>query len=157
MALRINANKRTFNSEDFLSLWANILKRYAAASLTFHSDILPAISGVARHLQNLTGIAYLAGVWKRPGKEFLAHLGWICKPYAPRPAEYRAPSWSWASTDNPVTLHPMKVPAGSIKYDESGLCNLQPGANVVEAQVVPATSDHTVSISSEDRSDLTPI
>ena len=93
-------------------LWDIVLQIYCASSLTRQSDKLVAVSGVARELAPLVQSRYLAGLWE-------AHLArqllWIAKPTADigpgnivsaesAPAIYRAPSWSWASTDQALKM-----------------------------------------------------
>ncbi|KAF2848712.1 HET-domain-containing protein [Plenodomus tracheiphilus IPT5] len=81
--------------------WFQVLADYSRRALTYPSDKLPAISGLAKELDStLTDVVgskdqYLAGIWVRA----LGHcLLW--KPEDPdtitRCEAYRAPSWSWA-------------------------------------------------------------
>jgi hypothetical protein len=79
-------------------------------SLTLPEDRLPAIGGIAERFGILSENRYLAGLWQ-------AHLPggllWIVDKYAnnsyasyqPRPSTYLAPSWSWASTTQPISNH----------------------------------------------------
>ena len=93
-------------------LWDIVLQIYSASLLTRQSDKLVAVSGVARELAPLVQSRYLAGLWE-------AHLArqllWIAKPTAKlgsgntdsaksATAIYRAPSWSWASTDQALKM-----------------------------------------------------
>ena len=85
--------------------WANIVREYSWRNLTFPSDKLPALSGLARYLSNTRpGDVYLAGLWRSemPGNLFWAASGSAKKPTT-RPTQYRAPSWSWASVNGPVS------------------------------------------------------
>ncbi|KAF2494998.1 HET-domain-containing protein, partial [Lophium mytilinum] len=82
--------------------YLDTVRQYSRMSLTQASDILPALSGIAHVFSKLTGAGYFAGIWQ---PEFLHGLLW--KP--PRWTEpsiqpaYRAPSFSWASTDEEVS------------------------------------------------------
>jgi hypothetical protein len=84
------------------ALWYRIVKRYTQRSLTRSSDKLPAISGVAAMVEKLTGSRYFAGIWEQD----LHGLAW-CRdePGYTKSAKIpgRAPSWSWASVDGPIT------------------------------------------------------
>ncbi|KAI0653369.1 heterokaryon incompatibility protein-domain-containing protein [Cubamyces menziesii] len=81
--------------------WLNIVWDYSRAKLTNPADKLIAISAVAEMFAPFLGEDYVAGLW-RPS--LLHDLLWQTDPETPRgrPAEYRGPSWSWASTDEPV-------------------------------------------------------
>jgi hypothetical protein len=80
---------------------------------------LPAISGIAEKIQRDIGGRYLAGIWETD----LCGLLWYCgnKPIRCKldsiplpksqtpvrsPKTYRAPTWSWASVDEPVKFLP---------------------------------------------------
>ena len=81
-------------------LWDKFVKQYSRADLTFpEKDKLYAISGLAR----LIGIEdeYLDGLWR---KELPRQLLWSTgEGWHRRPAQYRAPSWSWASIDGSIS------------------------------------------------------
>lgn len=109
------------NADVFPDTWQCIATDYSARSLTESSDKLPALAGIARRFHELSGDQYLAGLWK---KSILDDLLWahqsidIYRTYAQRqtsdsttafivtppgrPAQYRAPSWSWAAVDGAV-------------------------------------------------------
>jgi hypothetical protein len=88
--------------------WAYIVNQFTGRKLTRDSDRLPALSGLAKEIQLETGDEYLAGLWK---KDLRYDLLWEVDVMFSaggtewkRPAKYRAPSWSWASIEGPVTL-----------------------------------------------------
>jgi hypothetical protein len=79
---------------------------YTSSNLTFKTDKLPALAGIVKHIQPLFGNTYHVGIWKY---SIILLLGWYCfsgsgRGILLRLVEYRAPTWSWASTDNPVTF-----------------------------------------------------
>ncbi|KAM0254235.1 hypothetical protein ACHAP5_000222 [Fusarium lateritium] len=82
-------------------VWYDILQEYTSRSLTFESDRLVAIAGIAEEYQRYARIppdSYLAGLW-RPA--LLSSLLWFVsegRKVLP-PQNYRAPSWSWASVE----------------------------------------------------------
>lgn len=90
-------------SQECNNLWRIVVKEYTKRHLTFPDDKLPALAGVAAEIASLSGQKYLAGLWN---DDLIHSLLW-CLDFAtlplPRPARYRAPSWSWASIDSPVT------------------------------------------------------
>jgi len=85
--------------------WYSIVQDYTRRGLTFPGDKLIAISGLAKHAQQFFGGEYLAGLWR---KQLHIGLAWMIEEadFATRAAApYRAPSWSWASMDGPVSWH----------------------------------------------------
>jgi hypothetical protein len=60
---------------------------------------LPAFSGMASNMIKQIKSDYLAGLWR----DHLTHdLFWQAIRTIPKPAKYRAPSWSWAALDAEV-------------------------------------------------------
>jgi hypothetical protein len=93
-------------SDGALRFWHSIVRDYSCRSFTNATDKLPALSGLASTLYQMTGDKYLAGLWKGT---LLDDLLWVNKaPYRgkkvtpSRPKNYRAPSWSWASIDGNI-------------------------------------------------------
>ncbi|KAI1372074.1 heterokaryon incompatibility protein-domain-containing protein [Hypoxylon crocopeplum] len=83
-----------------LDAWNAVLASYTSASLTRQSDRLPALSGVAKDMQNVLKSKYLAGLWEIC---LLYQLLWRLE--GPDRADTEtsgAPSWSWASTAGAV-------------------------------------------------------
>ena len=85
--------------------WSDILARYTASSLTFNSDKLIALSGLAREVRKI-GIRqtnYVAGMWR---DHLPLELLWsVPSPVGKSsPVPYIAPSWSWASTSGCIAL-----------------------------------------------------
>ncbi|KAJ2903528.1 hypothetical protein MKZ38_009750 [Zalerion maritima] len=108
--------------------WWWVVTGFTELQLSFGGDKLPAISGLAKHFRSLveggggelaTGSApgpgrYLAGMWE---KGLLNNLSWRVDVHRSggdwmlgsgpnvndRPAQWRAPTWSWVSVDNKVT------------------------------------------------------
>lgn len=84
--------------------WCDIVSKYSRASLSFTTDKLVAISGIAKHFsERLQPFhdKYLAGLWQQRLRH---HLLWSTASPSrlSRPEIYRAPSWSWASIDGAV-------------------------------------------------------
>ncbi|KAL3421007.1 hypothetical protein PVAG01_07452 [Phlyctema vagabunda] len=79
-----------------LQRWYRLFEEYCTRLLTFESDRLAAISGLAKEIQRQTKFSYMAGLWL----EDLHHgLLWTVNGRGTRSGEYRAPSWSWAALD----------------------------------------------------------
>ncbi|RDW87242.1 hypothetical protein BP5796_02936 [Coleophoma crateriformis] len=82
--------------------WLQIVERYSRCSLSRSEDKLPAISGMANHIQSRSPnpVNYCAGIWE---DQIHAGLLWVSgRNGLRRPGIDRAPSWSWASVDGEV-------------------------------------------------------
>jgi hypothetical protein len=81
--------------------WDEIVSAYTKCGLTKEHGKLIAISGIAEIFQGKLRDQYLAGLWRGP---LPYQLLWrVQDPGATRrPAEYRAPSWSWAAVEGEV-------------------------------------------------------
>jgi hypothetical protein len=108
--------------------WAEVVRLFTNADLTFARDKLPALSGIARRVHSRKGGQYLAGLWRDERIE--AQLCWRVEGSGVRPTTWRAPSWSWASIDGPVSYMPT----------QSGICD-DSYAHVVDARVTPLAGD----------------
>ncbi|KAF2093811.1 HET-domain-containing protein [Rhizodiscina lignyota] len=106
-----DANSR--HLEDFLRIrtttaviwaWERLVELYSQRQLTVASDKLSAISGLVQSFQDILGNGrnhYIAGLWKdKLVKGLLWHV--TGSPPSKRPAQWRAPTWSWASIDGGI-------------------------------------------------------
>ncbi|CAG9943076.1 unnamed protein product [Clonostachys rosea f. rosea IK726] len=80
--------------------WDSIVTCFSALSLTFQSDRLPALAGIARLYGMTHGPIlgqYVAGLWEH---RLVNSLLWYTGSGSSvrRPAQYSGPSWSWTST-----------------------------------------------------------
>ena len=105
-----------------------MIEDYSRRELTVTSDKLLAVAGVARVIAGETGNRYLAGLWaehlegdmfwriqtheekvildENDGITPRARLGSLIG-HSSRPAQIRAPSWSWAAIDGPIKFLPL--------------------------------------------------
>ena len=95
--------------------WNQVVYDFSLRSLTYASDRLPALSGLAAVMQRRTGDEYIAGLWKNelaiwlcwqthiPQGTATGALGSLQSPSS-RQLSYCAPSWSWASVTGPVHI-----------------------------------------------------
>ncbi|KUJ13812.1 uncharacterized protein LY89DRAFT_736809 [Mollisia scopiformis] len=97
-----NAILPAFEPEGAFNGWKLIVEHYSRAKLTYPSDKLVAISGLAQKFAEGVKESYYGGIWG--GKHLLESLLWVCQKnnQVYRPLEYRAPSWSWASIDSEI-------------------------------------------------------
>ena len=94
------------------NVWYDIVEHYTKCELSYKSDMLPALSGVATQYQKMTGDEYFAGLWKSDlARGLLWRMPLLSTDQlwniekasgfrkSSRPASYRAPTWSWSSVD----------------------------------------------------------
>jgi len=112
---RNEAAKTSFRVEHepsvWLQYWNQIVTTYSQAALTFPSDRLPALSGIAREIQRKIRDKYIAGLWCMDlpiGLMWFIHSSekrsGISKEHGEGPPPYIAPSWSWASVSSGVSF-----------------------------------------------------
>ena len=119
--------------------WANIVTLFSGGELSFQSDKLPALSGLAKRfrisLEERFGVEdeYLAGMWRGDLEQ---QLLWLIGSYGgpsrkgSHPRDRGVPSWSWASV-NGVISH-------AWEEQEDGL---EPGFTIKSASVDLSTPD----------------
>ncbi|PVH73312.1 HET-domain-containing protein [Cadophora sp. DSE1049] len=93
---------------DGYRLWDDIVEKYSRSTLSFDTDKLVAVAGLAAEIYRIVNDQYCAGLWR---KNFLSQLLWRVKPQdinkedqpaaLPKTLQYIAPSWSWASVQRP--------------------------------------------------------
>ncbi len=96
------ARHRTLTLTTPYSSWYNMITEFTKRSLTFASDVLPALSGLAYEVAMHDKGKYCAGVW---WEDIAFGICWkksATLKLAAGPDEYIAPSWSWASIVGPV-------------------------------------------------------
>lgn len=85
--------------------WCELVEQYTYRYLTKESDKFPALSGLANRFAGLSGDRYVAGHWE---SDLMVSLLWhasdIFRRPLNRPSAYRAPSWSWAALDGPISF-----------------------------------------------------
>ncbi|KAF1969076.1 HET-domain-containing protein, partial [Bimuria novae-zelandiae CBS 107.79] len=92
--------------KQILKEWKAILENYSQRRLTYDTDKLPAIAGLAQLVNRSCHDRYLAGLWK---SDIAQQLMWIHRgrltgnviEYS-RQMQFRAPSWSWASVNGRI-------------------------------------------------------
>lgn len=94
---------QSFRMRGLLNLWGGLIQQFSQCTLTKPSDKLSAMAGVAKLFQDVTGDEYVAGWWK---SRLIETTDWrVHEPRMRGSSEYRAPSWSWASVDGPVSIY----------------------------------------------------
>lgn len=75
------------------AMWSKCVGAYTQMHLTYDTDTLPGLSGLAKLCQTIYADEYLAGIWKA---SLVPQLLWQRFP-GPASLKYQAPSWSWAA------------------------------------------------------------
>lgn len=112
---RLDMNFLKLDSLHRPGTWRLAMETYSARTLTYASDRLKAIAGVASYIENYylegkTTSSYLVGLWMND--EFELQLRWVCRNPSLSHGEllallrdgkqYIAPSWSWASRNTGI-------------------------------------------------------
>ncbi|KAK0622473.1 heterokaryon incompatibility protein-domain-containing protein [Immersiella caudata] len=86
-----------------MDMWKLLVFQYTARTLTYQSDRLPALSGLAKRFARYEMGRYYAGLWET---KFAEQLLWGVvdhpSPSSNRDKAYVAPTWSWASVKERV-------------------------------------------------------
>ena len=89
--------------------WYRLVTNYSSRAITYSSDKLPAISGLASLIQSKIGATYLHGIWKEDVRSLLWFRDYsrpdTVAQQSANPALPRSeppPSWSWASAPGPI-------------------------------------------------------
>ncbi len=74
--------------------WLRVVLDYILREITYESDRLPAISGLAKEIHLQTKMVYRAGIWI---EDLYRALIWTAVGAGQHPSTFIAPPWSWAS------------------------------------------------------------
>lgn len=93
-------------ASEIFSSWAKLVEEYSRRDLTFQTDKLPAISGLAAVVSEVLGHEFHHGIWNHQAHQMLMwkHVGRRHEDglVFSRQKSTRAPTWSWASVDGGV-------------------------------------------------------
>lgn len=127
--------------------WHDMVRDYTRLNLSFASDKLPALSGLAKRIarQKRPAARYLAGLWS---DSLLVDLTWTYDAKirnsidaSKANQEGRAPSWSWAAWDGEIFSRGPDPPDPGDSMGIRSLCT------VVGAETITSTSDPTGRVS----------
>jgi len=94
----MNASGAPIPSEKIESMardWRNLVCYYTTLHLTFQTDTLTALQGIAKAMQLVRNCSYYAGLWEDTLVEDL--LWYYTELDTSKAPFYQPPSWSWAS------------------------------------------------------------
>ncbi|KAF7952680.1 hypothetical protein EAE96_005911 [Botrytis aclada] len=79
-----------------IDIWSKLVMNYSGRHLTYESDKLIALAGIAAKIQQQTKDEYFAGMWRN---NLINQLCWYVPDHeaSRRISPQRAPTWSWAS------------------------------------------------------------
>jgi hypothetical protein len=133
----------------FVESWLSLVTEYSKCELTYGTDKLVAISGIATdwqsRLEQGVRISYLSGLFECALPQGLLWYSGTGGPLVK--CEQRAPSWSWASVDGPVQfMNTRKATAvatikgednhgNSSEVSDSLSCQLMMHASITEALI----------------------
>ena len=90
--------------EDVFQVWRDLVSTYTRRSLTFPTDVLSAVGGLADILSSKTNSEYLGGLWR---ENLLRGLLWkSAAPDKGKDLPYVAPTWGWPSLQRAVEWIP---------------------------------------------------
>ncbi|KAI1460182.1 heterokaryon incompatibility protein-domain-containing protein [Annulohypoxylon moriforme] len=95
--------------DDLRFRWHRIVQIFSCLSLTYKTDKLPAIGGLAQRIRSIFGSEYFIGLWE---DMFIHNLSWrihTSDTLDDAKTAPRVPSWSWMKQANPVTYSPGPV------------------------------------------------
>ena len=104
--------------------WYGMVSSFAGRILTYDTDKLPALSGLATEVAKFQDGTYYAGLW---WEDMASGMLWFRGRAAElnKPSEYLAPSWSWASLNGWTLAYedqPAKITLPDIMFRE---CHLE--------------------------------
>ncbi|KAK0652634.1 hypothetical protein B0T16DRAFT_387865 [Cercophora newfieldiana] len=132
-------------------LWQLVVRWYTPKALSFDSDRLPALSGIAKYLQPYIappGAEYLAGIWRHPLT--VLQLSWGTKFPSAISANHSdtkgTPTWSWAVTNNRQVWFACHICPEYI-LGRGWKSRLERRCTILDAQTTLATADPMGSVS----------
>jgi hypothetical protein len=91
------------NRPRFYKLWGDFRDAYSQCAMTKEGDCLVALSGIAQRVEKIMNEQLVAGIWRSNVLEEICWIGYRPNNAVPpsgslKPAVWRAPTWSWASS-----------------------------------------------------------
>ena len=108
--------------------WYSFVNEVCARQLTFKTDILPCLSGLAAQMEASMMGRYMAGLWEQ---DLLLGLTWSYKQLQTRILPQQAPSWSWASLEGPGS------PYRLLRQEWDSIALKVPHAQILDAECIP--------------------
>ena len=108
--------------------WYSFVNEVCVRQLTFKTDMLPCLSGIAAQMEASMMGRYLAGLWE---EDLLLGLTWSYEELQTRNVPQQAPSWSWAS------LESHSSPYSLLRQEWESIALKVPHAQIIDAHCIP--------------------
>jgi len=118
--VQLDRNGATYKSA--MKHWYNLVGKYTHRKLTFPTDRILAISGIAELYGRVFGDEYLCGLWKSTLGDALLWKTSLASRNLPRPVKYQGPSWSWTAVNGSVEFPELSFNTTNKKYPEIFSC-----------------------------------
>jgi len=120
-------------------LWYRTVEEYSRLQLTFESDKMPALAGLAQRVGSLRpGDRYIAGMWEASlVLDMLWRAGSLSGPG--RSGMVGCPSWSWARVKGQVSWD-YKIDTVFASVKVRGICHVSRGWRASFAEISPGTA-----------------
>ncbi|POR37078.1 Uncharacterized protein TPAR_02724 [Tolypocladium paradoxum] len=125
--------------------WSQIIKEYSKRDLTFSTDKLPALAGIAKSFSSQAAAKYLCGLWEEHLEQCFF---WYLTGSARARPSGKVPTWSWASVSGNVDCWQSSIEnvefLGSdvTYYGDAYMGEVREAKIVISGPVVPATIHH---------------
>lgn len=144
-----------YSIEKLYLQWQEMVEDFTSLKLSQEEDRLPALSGLAQQYQPRLKSEYLAGIWR---KNLVDYLIWYAYPAfgieAPRyrtkrPGKWRAPSWSWASVEGPISFSRGCGGARGGREKEAEILAVSSNSwiEIISTECIPSSVDPTGTVS----------
>ncbi|CAM1503538.1 Fc.00g011290.m01.CDS01 [Cosmosporella sp. VM-42] len=129
-----------------IQIWHDIVQWYTKLSITYHSDRLPALSGLAKQMGSRRRVSYLAGLWEDSLPLDLLWKRHLGSPQsntakADKSQVAKAPSWSWGSSNKAIIFPLSNLNDNTLEKTYGSLKKIYPTS--ITTEVKPATLDPT--------------
>jgi hypothetical protein len=128
--------------------WLDCMGDYSPRQLTYDTDRLPAVSGMAARFHAVRRCDYYAGLW---ADDFPQCLGWCLRHFLDSPAgaapeslsalDNGIPSWSWASVRGQVTWPHLVPSCRGRNLEDPYSPRVEADSELLEVECKPATQN----------------
>ncbi|KAI1277889.1 HET-domain-containing protein [Xylaria sp. FL0933] len=111
LKIRFDRILRSGSARELHRLWMDIVHPYSLKNITYATDRLPALAGIASLFSAKSLGRYVNGLWESTFiQDLFWEVSWSLVDYyhitVERPRGVSMPSWSWASVAGPVDMNP---------------------------------------------------